>query len=104
ADGRHRQGRPRPQRPGGDRGGDGVGGVVEAVGVGEQERGGDHRRHGDVGTGVHPQDSLTYTPSMTWLTCSKESQAASSSSATSLSFMTVRPSYSPEYSRTSSMW
>ena len=39
----HRQRHPRGQRPGGDRRGDRVGGVVETVGVVEDEGNDDHR-------------------------------------------------------------
>src|SRR5262249_31904590 len=89
----HRQRRPGRQRPGGDRGGDGVGRVVEPVGVREEE--GDADDDDECG-GVHPaQDSLTAMVSTVFATCSKASAACSRTSTTCLSLSTSMASYWP---------
>ena len=86
-DGRHEQGDPGGQRPRRDRGRDGVGRVVESVGVVEAHRKSDDDAYWQP---FHDgQDSLTAMLSTLWATCSKASAAASSSSMTSLCFMIV---------------
>ena len=80
------------ERAGRHRGGDGVGGVVEPVGVGEA-----HRQHDDERDRqpVHPaQDSRTAIASTLSATCSNPFAAASSASMMSLCFITVMGSAS----------
>ena len=84
----HGQRDPRGQRPGRDRGRDGVGRVVEAVGVVEAQRQGDDDRR-SRSQSTEGQDSLTAMLSTVLATFSNASAASSSSSTTSLSFSTV---------------
>ena len=88
----HDQRDARGQRPRRDRGGDGVGGVVEPVGVVEDEGDDDDR---DDDRELHAQDSLTAICSTMLATFSNASMAASSESTTSLSFITSSASYLP---------
>ena len=88
-DRRHRQRHARRQRTRGDRRRDRVGGVVETVGVVEEE--GDAQDDDEPGK-LHAQDSLTAIVSTVFATCSKASIACSSWSTTSFSLSTVSAS------------